>query len=255
LQNRVIEIRAQTKPGYRGNDVVLELMNSPAMGQLQAELAAGYRVTVGGALEESQKSQTQMGTALLVFLFSIILLLIIQYNGFVKPLIILATLPLALAGALPGLFFKGYSLGFMSQLGILALFGIVLNAGIIFMEFADLLIKERASATDGSGPICGLSIQAFRTCLVDACKARLLPIFLTTSTTIAGFFPLALSGGPLWEGMAWCMIYGLAIGTVMTLLVVPALYAIFVETFGVKPFKPPSPLIDVHAAACLLPLA
>ena len=138
---------------------------------------------------------------------------------------------------LPGLYFTGNPLGFMPQLGILSLFGIVLNTGIIFMEFADILIKEKADASDGSGPICGLTVDEFRGCLVEACKLRLLPIFLTTATTIGGLLPLALAGGPLWEGMAWCMIFGLMVATLLTLLVVPALYSMFVEYLGVKPVR------------------
>ena len=65
----------------------------------------------------------------------------------------------------------------------------------------------------------------------------MLPIFLTTATTIGGLLPLALSGGPLWEGMAWLMIIGLLVATLLTLYVVPALYAIVVETFGIEPVE------------------
>ena len=147
-------------------------------------------------------------------------------------MIILATLPLALIGAIPGLYFTNNALGFMPQLGILALFGIVLNTGIIFIEFADSVIKDKAEASDGSGPIHGLTRDEFRDCLVEAGKKRLLPIFLTTATTIGGLLPLALGGGPLWEGMSWCMIFGLIVATLLTLLVVPSLYAILVEQIG-----------------------
>ena len=79
-------------------------------------------------------------------------------------------------------------------------------------------------------------MQEFRGCLVAACQQRLLPIFLTTATTVLGLLPLALAGGPLWEGMAWSMIFGLLVATLLTLLVVPAIYAIFVEHLRVKPF-------------------
>ena len=113
----------------------------------------------------------------------------------------------------------------------------MLNTGIIFIEFADILIKKASDQSDGSGPICGLTVQEFRGCLVEAGKQRLLPIFLTTATTIGGLLPLALAGGPLWEGMAWCMIFGLMVATLLTLLVVPALYAIFVEHFHVVPVR------------------
>lgn len=235
--NRVIEITAETEPGIRGNDVVNAVMASDAMKELQAELPSGYRIEIGGALENSMEGAEQLSISLGISLLTIILLLVVQYNGWAKPLIVLTTLPLALIGAIPGLYFTGNPLGFMPQLGILSLFGIVLNTGIIFIEFADQLIKDAAAKSDGSGPICGLTKAEFRKCLAEACKQRVLPIFLTTATTIGGLLPLAMSGGPLWEGMSWCMIFGLLVATLLTLLVVPALYAILVETFRVKPIR------------------
>ncbi|TWU30830.1 efflux RND transporter permease subunit [Novipirellula artificiosorum] len=235
--NRVIEVRCQVEPGVRGNDVVNAIMASDEMRQLINEMPPGFRVEAGGNLENSQDGAAQLSAALGISLLAIILLLVIQYNGWSKPLIILATLPLALIGALPGLYITGNALGFMPQLGILSLFGIVLNTGIIFMEFADILILKAAEESDGTGPICGLTVSEFRGCLVDACRQRLLPIFLTTATTIGGLLPLAMAGGPLWEGMAWCMIFGLMVATLLTLLVVPSLYSILVEHFGVKPVK------------------
>ena len=165
------------------------------------------------------------------------LLLIIQYNGVVKPIIILTTLPLALIGAILGLYLTDNALGFMPQLGLLSLFGIVVNTAIIFLEFADILIEEKIKASDGSGPIQGITRAEFREALVEAGKVRLLPISMTTLTTIGGLLPLALAGGPLWEGMAWLMTFGLIVATVLTLVVVPSLYAIFVETFKVKPIR------------------
>jgi len=235
--NRVIEVRSQVEPGVRGNDVVKRIMASPEMKKLRFEMVGGYGVEVGGALEDSMEGIEQLSVSLGISVATIVLLLIIQYNGWAKPIIILATLPLALIGALPGLWITGNPLGFMPQLGILALFGIVLNTGIIFIEFADMLIRDAAEKSDGTGPIVGLTRQQFRGCLVEAGKQRLLPIFLTTATTIGGLLPLAIAGGPLWEGMSWCMIFGLMVATLLTLLVVPALYAIFVEHFHVKPIQ------------------
>ncbi|MHC4880570.1 MAG: efflux RND transporter permease subunit [Planctomycetota bacterium] len=235
--NRTISVASQVEPGVLGNDVVRDIMQSSAMAALVDELPAGYRIEVGGNLEKSNEGTEKLAVCLGISLVSIVLLLVIQYNGWSKPLIILTTLPLALIGALPGLHFTGNALGFMPQLGILSLFGIVLNTGIIFIEFADLLILEAAQKSSGSGPICGLTRDEFRVCLVEACRQRLLPIFLTTATTIGGLLPLATDGGPLWEGMAWCMIYGLIVATLLTLLVVPSLYAFFVETLHVRPVE------------------
>lgn len=235
-RNRTIEISSRVEPGTSGNDVVNRIMDSDEMKQLESELPGGFAIEVGGALEESQDSSVQMLTSFGISFLLIILCLVFQYNGWAKPLIILATLPMALIGALPGLYLSGNAIGFMPQLGILSLFGIVLNTGIIFIEFADILIEEKISKNpDADGPIAGLTRAEFHECLVNAGKQRMLPIFLTTATTVGGLLPLALSGGPLWEGLAWCMIFGLLVATLLTLLVVPAIYAILAETFRVRP--------------------
>ncbi|TWT82810.1 Multidrug export protein AcrF [Planctomycetes bacterium CA13] len=239
--NRAIEVSSQMEPGVTGNDVVSRVLKSDEMKQLQASLPMGYWIEPGGAYEESKQSGGQMATSFAISFVLIVLCLIFQYNGWSKPIMILATLPLALVGAWLGLSLTDNTLGFMPQLGILALFGIVLNTAIIFVEFADILIAEKSASSDGNGPICGIEKEEFRTCLVEAGKQRMLPIFLTTATTVGGLLPLALSGGPLWVGLAWCMIVGLLFTTTLTLFVVPAFYAVLVESFGVKPIANTSP--------------
>ena len=233
--NRTIEIKAEVEDGISGNDVVNAIMDSDEMQKIESELPTGYKIEVGGSLEESESSASQMLTSFGISFIAIVLILVVMYNGWSKTLLILATLPMAMMGAWLGLWLTDNPLGFMPQLGLLSLFGIVLNTGIIFIEFADILIKRQAESGDGSGPISGITRAEFRQCLVDAGKQRMLPIFLTTATTVGGLIPLALSGGPLWEGLAWLMIYGLLVATALTLFVVPALYAIVVETFRVKP--------------------
>ncbi|MCC9600884.1 efflux RND transporter permease subunit [Stieleria sp. JC731] len=233
--NRVIKVSAQMEPGVTGNDVVNRVLQLDEFKRLEASLPVGFHIETGGSYEESQDAGGQMMMSFAISFLLIVMCLIVQYNGWSKPLIILATLPMALAGAWLGLFLSGNSLGFMPQLGILALFGIVLNTAIIFIEFADILISERVESSDGSGPISGIDRDSFRRCLLEAGKQRMLPIFLTTATTVGGLLPLALSGGPLWAGLAWCMIAGLMLTTVLTLYLIPAFYAILVETFGVKP--------------------
>lgn len=238
-QNRTIKVFAEVEDGVSGNDVVMRIWNSDRMQEMQRSLPVGYKIEIGGALEESQDASIEMMTSFGISFVSIILILVIQYNGWSKTLVILMTLPLAVIGAWLGLWWTDNPLGFMPQLGLLSLFGIVLNTGIIFIEFADILIErkreELMSADRASGPIVGLTKREFRDCLVAAGKQRMLPIFLTAATTIGGLLPLALSGGPLWEGMAWLMIFGLFVATFLTLYIVPALYAILVETFGIKP--------------------
>jgi len=237
--NRSIEVSAQMEPGVTGNDVVKRVLALKEFKDLQASLPVGYWIEPGGSFEESADAGGQMMMSFVASFVLIVLCLIFQYNGWAKPLLILSTLPLALVGAWLGLFLFDMSLGFMPQLGILALFGIVLNTAIIFVEFADIVIaeksKKRLAEGVANGPISGLTIAEFRDCLIEAGKQRMLPIFLTTATTVGGLIPLALSGGPLFEGLAYCMIVGLLLTTTMTLIVVPAFYAILVENFGVSP--------------------
>ena len=235
--NRTIEVKAEVEDGISGNDVVMSIMNSPEMKQIEATLPTGYKIEVGGSLEESQDASVQMMTSFLISFIVIVLTLVTMYNGWSKTFVILATLPMAVIGAWLGLWATNNPLGFMPQLGLLSLFGIVLNTGIIFIEFADILIRQKAQQGDGEGPISGITREEFRECLVEAGKQRMLPIFLTTATTVGGLIPLALSGGPLWEGLAWLMIYGLLVATLLTLFVVPSLYAIIVETFRVQPIS------------------
>ena len=235
--NRTIEVRSEVEDGVSGNDIVVRVLKSDRLKEIQAAMPTGFAIEVGGSYEESQDSSAQMLTSFGISFLLIVIILVIQYNGWSKTLVILATLPMAMMGAFFGLWLTNSPLGFMPQLGLLSLFGIVLNTGIIFIEFADILIAKKAETSDGSGAISGLSREEFHECLAAAGKQRMLPIFLTTATTVGGLLPLALSGGPLWEGMAWLMIFGLLVATLLTLYVVPALYAIVVETFRVQPVK------------------
>ncbi len=234
-RNRVIEVNAKMEAGVTGNDVVNRVLGLPETKALIASMPPGYRIEPGGAYEQSLEAGGQMLLSFAISFVLIILCLIFQYNGWSKPIVVLSTLPFGFVGAWLGLWMMDQNLGFMSQLGILALFGIVLNTAIIFIEFADLSLMERAKNSDGSGPIAGVTKDVFHDALVDAGKQRMLPIFLTTATTVGGLLPLALYGGPLWAGLAWCMSIGLLTTTVLTLYLVPALYAILVESFRVRP--------------------
>ena len=219
--NRTIEVRSQVKVGASGNDITLGVFNSPEMKALQVELPDGYKVEVGGALEESQKAQIKMLKSFGMSFVAIIILLIVQFNSLFRTSIIIATLPLALAGALLGLWLTNSAFGFMPQLGVLALFGIVLNAAILFVEFADMSVAESNSKESSSSN----ATEDFQNAIVSAGQQRLTAIFLTTATTVGGLVPLALDGGPLWEGMAWLLVSGLSFATLLTLIVVPVLYS------------------------------
>lgn len=216
--NRTIEVSSRVQFGASGNDITQSVFDSLEMDQLRSELPAGYKIEVGGSLEESQKAQWKMLASFGMSFIAIIILLICQFNSVFRTSIIVATLPLALAGALLGLYLTNSPFGFMPQLGVLALFGIVLNAAILFVEFADMSVKNTDTGT--------MSDKAsFHAAIVSAGQQRLMAIFLTTATTVGGLIPLALAGGPMWEGMAWLLVAGLSFATLLTLFVIPVLYS------------------------------
>jgi multidrug efflux pump subunit AcrB len=133
----------------------------------------------------------------------------------------------------------GLPMGFMETLGFLALFGITLSAAILLVDFSERLISEKLEQGEGipapgERSFSGLSREAFRRALAEAGEMRLMPILMTTLTTVGGLLPLMLGQGPLFKGLATVVVVGLSIGTVMTLFVLPALIAVMVELFGVN---------------------
>jgi predicted RND superfamily exporter protein len=140
------------------------------------------------------------------------ILIILQFNSFRRTAIIMLTIPLVLIGAVLGLWIGNAFLSFTAILGMFSLAGIVINNGIILIDKADIELQAGATVTDA---------------IHIAANARLRPILITTLTTIIGLLPMALFGGNMWYPMSIVIIFGLLIGTVLTLGVVPILYFLF----------------------------
>lgn len=206
---------------------------------IEDEMPPGYRLEVGGTKELADKGVGVMGLVLVVAVASIFLLLVIQFNSVPKTMIILLTLPLAVPGGLMGLQIMGLTLGFTCLLGFVALAGIVLSAAILLMDFSARVVGDQVTAGDGlAAPgeksCSGLTREAFRSAIADAGQLRFMPIMMTTMTTIGGLLSLMFAGGPLFEGLATVIVVGLILGTALTLFLLPALIAVFVEDFGLN---------------------
>ena len=212
---RTITVASTVKEGTLATDLTSDAL--PAMEKILASLPPTYELQIGGEQDKSAEAQGKMSAAFMIGFALIILVLISQYNSFVKPLVVLAAIPLALIGALLGLFFSGWPLGFMPSLGIVSLAGVVINNAIVLIDF----IESKVAGGD-----------ALRPAVASAGKIRMKPILLTTLTTIGGMFPLALFGGPMWAGMAWAIICGLLVSTVLTLLVVPTIYVALIDALN-----------------------
>jgi multidrug efflux pump subunit AcrB len=175
------------------------------------DLPPGYRWEMGGELEQSAKAQRRLFTNMPLFLALIVFLLIWQFNSFRRPLIIMMTIPLTFIGVVPGLLIMNAEFGFMVILGLLSLAGIIINNGIVLIDRIDIERASDKSAYDA---------------VVTAALARFRPILITTATTVLGLLTLIVSRDPLFYGMANTIAFGLAIGTVLTLGVVPVLYTL-----------------------------
>ncbi len=190
----MIKVRARGEPGLLANDKLAAAM--PAIAQIEKSLPPGMTLEIGGEREETLDAAGEMLTAMAVGAILIVLVLIVQYNSVVKPAIVLMTVPMGAIGALFGLWVTGNPLGFMPMLGLVSLAGIVVNSAILYLEFAETLIQEKLAAgaglaAAGEKSCNGLTRDAFHHCLAETGKVRLLPIFLTVSTTIGGLVPLA----------------------------------------------------------------
>lgn len=175
---------------------------------VETPLPAGVKISAGGVQRSSGQANSALFSTLPLGVILLLFFLLIQFNSFRKVALVLVTVPIALAGVIPGLLLTGYPFGFMALLGVIALIGIVVNNAIVLLDVVDLHMQE------------GESLQS---ALVEAVARRTRPVLLTTATTVAGLLPLTITQSTLWPPMAWTIISGLIASTLLTLGVVPAL--------------------------------
>ncbi len=194
--------------GTRTADETLNEVNAKINDQIQ--FAYGYGIEFGGEKEQSSLAQAALKKALPIGGALLMLILVMQFGNVRKMLIILTTIPLSFIGVVIGLYVVNYPLSFFGMLGVLSLAGIVVNNAILLIEQTDVNLKE------GQAPV---------EALINSGLKRAYPIFLTTLTTIAGLYTLAVSG-LFWGPMAVAIMGGLIVSTFLTLVIGPTLYAI-----------------------------
>ncbi|MCE8032494.1 efflux RND transporter permease subunit [Billgrantia tianxiuensis] len=207
---RMTAVLAEVADGWTYDGVLGEILP-----QLEAlELPTGVSYTIGGAAESAGDANTALfqtlpfgGLLLMVFLLA-------QFNSFRQLCIVLTTVPLSIIGVVPGLWLTGQPFGFTAILGVVALVGIVVNNAIVLIDLMNANRKQ------------GLDV---REAVVSAVARRTRPVLLTTATTVAGLVPLTLTQSTLWPPMAWAIISGLVASTLLTLLVIPALYRLLIR--------------------------
>lgn len=193
--------------GMTGNDVTKQVYEQTA--DIRAKLPAGVEIEIGGPLEESKKTLTKLVKPVPAMILFIVVLLMLQMQDVRKLAIVLVTAPLGIIGVILGLLIFNSTLGFMSELGVLALTGTIIRNSMVLVD------QIQQHLDKGMKPIDAVTESAI---------VRFRPIMLAAFTTILGLIPLFFSN--FWNPMAVAIACGLTGATLLTLLVLPVLYTI-----------------------------
>ena len=214
-RERTMTLLVQLIEGVTATEVNAQLV--PWLAEQSLSWGSGYHYEVGGESESSSDANASIAAKLPLALMAIVLLLVFQFNSIRRPIIILTTIPLGLIGVTIGLLVARSTMGFFTLLGIIALSGIIINNAIVLIDRIKIEIDELGKPPPEA--------------VVAACLQRFRPIMLTTATTVLGMMPLWWGGTAMFKPMAVTIIFGLLFATLLTLLVVPVLYA---ALFGVR---------------------
>ena len=240
---RVVTVYSALSPGYTDAGAIVAQIQSEM--ESYKGLPENIKVDYTGQIEEQNKQMTFLMTALFVGLGLIFFILIFQFNSISKPTIIMLAIFLSFIGVFGGIVISGSAFVIMmTMVGIISLAGIVVNNGVVLLDYAQLLIDRKKHELD-LGKEEYLEHNDLFESVVKAGKARLRPVLLTAITTILGLVPLAIGlninfftllsdfdadiymGGDnvvFWGPLAWTVIYGLLIATFLTLIIVPVLF-------------------------------
>ncbi len=209
-RNSSVTLRAQAY-GVPAGAIAKEFMS-----RLDGEdLPGGVQIQTTGDMKKMSDSMSVLMMAILLSLLFIYLALTLLYNNWIDPLVVMIAIPLSIVGALLALALTNTAMSIYAMLGMVMLVGLVAKNAILLVDFAN---EARAE---------GLPVDE---ALIQAVKLRTRPILMTALSTIIGMLPVALShgsGAELRTGMAWVIIGGMALSTLLTLIVVPALYKAF----------------------------
>ena len=211
------------------------------------ELPSDIKIDYTGQIEEQEKQMSFLLGAFFTGLGLIFLILIFQFNSVSKPAIIMLAIFLSLIGVFGGIVITGSAFVIMmTMMGIISLAGIVVNNGVVLLDYTQLLI-DRKMIAKGMDDNDLLTADNIKESIIEGGRARLRPVLLTAITTILGLIPLAIGfninfftlfsefnpniyfGGDnvmFWGPLAWTVIYGLIVATFLTLVIVPILFFI-----------------------------
>jgi multidrug efflux pump subunit AcrB len=201
-------VQSDVTPGVQAASVGLQLQ--PALDKIAAELPPGYRLEVGGTAGESAKGQASILAVVPMMFIVMLIVLMIQLQSVQKLVIVMLTAPLGLIGVVMALLLSGRPFGFVAMLGMFALTGMIIRNSVVLI--AQIVDHENEGMNRWDA-------------IIDATMHRMRPILLTAAAAILGLIPIA--GSVFWGPMSFAMMGGLLVATVLTLIFVPALYAVW----------------------------
>jgi multidrug efflux pump len=203
-----ITVRSDVRGDAQGPDLALRIEKE--LNAIRASLPLGYRIELGGAIEDSTRGQASIAAGMPLLVITVLTLLMIQLQSFARTAMVVLTAPLGLIGVVLALLAFGKPFGFVAMLGTIALAGIIMRNSIILVDQIDQDIAAGHAPWDA---VIGATVRRFR------------PIVLTAAAAVLALIPLVRSDffGP----MAVAMMGGIVVATVLTLLFLPALYAMW----------------------------
>jgi multidrug efflux pump subunit AcrB len=207
-RDMTITVRADVADGVQPPDVSSRIY--PRLAELREKLPPGYRIEMGGAVEESAKANTALAAVFPVMIFVMLLIVMVQLQNFTRLALVMLSAPLGVIGSSLGLNLSGAPFGFVALLGLIALAGMDMRNSIILVDQVRQDLERGAS---------------YREAIVESAVRRARPVVLTALAAILAMIPLSRS--PFWGPMAVVIMGGLFVATFLTLLFLPALYALW----------------------------
>lgn len=208
---RMARVSADVTKGYS----IQQLTNTVVEYLENYGLPNGMYYELGGEEESRQESFAGLSQIMIITAVGIFAILVLQFKSFLQPLIIFSSIPFAMAGSVVGLYLTGWSFSMMAFIGLISLFGIVVNNAIILIDTTNQNLSVGQNKQEA---------------ILNASSTRFTPILLTTLTTIGGLLPLTLFGGGLWQPLGVVIISGLFVSAISSFLLVPVLTELLTRT-------------------------
>ena len=208
-RERLITVSGIVSDGYALSDVVAMTQKSIS----EVDIPSEIMVEIGGSFDDQQETFGDLILLLAIIIILVYIVMASQFESFMSPFVIMFSIPFAFVGVLLGLTVSGTPLGVMGLIGVLILMGVVVKNGIVLIDYT-ILQQERGKSVNEA-------------CVIAA-NSRLRPILMTTLTTVLGMLPMAMGkgeGSEMWRSLGMVVAWGLSISTLVTLVIIPTVYA------------------------------